>query len=441
MKQRRPALPAAATGRDLRQQCCASSGMVHHARAKRVLQAVAVASPRAQFSCGARSLHASVPTKLSSNSSSTASESAAAINPVTATHSVDGAANHQPFTQQQLLDLGAKFVGSWFAGIAKGPQAVEESLSGILDSNVLLVADRVRQLQDQAGLTEVLAELERAHLEYHRSEHRPMLYAASEQSQCVYALVEGRYQDVGALPGHPATFRVSKVHHILALQVGTAGRVQRLWLRRQMTEEDKDELLHDPLACYASPFPRDGLRLADANGGVMLKQQPPEGGYQAPAGCQPIRPCCAAAPYSCTPASLDNMLSPPCHQLSPGHVMAQLPPLLLAVGIHDGVQGTLASICVTALPPRMGLPCTAAGTLLVAPAIPGARLLPWQSPGAVCWRSCHEPVVQLQLCRCCQQPAAQGQVQHYLPILTESAKSGSHKQRAACWLCNERSSG
>jgi hypothetical protein len=34
-----------------------------------------------------------------------------------------------------------------------------------------------------------------------------MLYAASEQSQSVYALVEGRYQDVGALPGHPATFR------------------------------------------------------------------------------------------------------------------------------------------------------------------------------------------------------------------------------------------
>lgn len=34
-----------------------------------------------------------------------------------------------------------------------------------------------------------------------------MLYAASEQAQRVYALVEGRYQDVGALPGHPATFR------------------------------------------------------------------------------------------------------------------------------------------------------------------------------------------------------------------------------------------
>lgn len=54
---------------------------------------------------------------------------------------------------------------------------------------------------------EVLAELERAHLEYHRSEHRAMLYAANAASQRVYALVEGRYQDVGALPGHPATFR------------------------------------------------------------------------------------------------------------------------------------------------------------------------------------------------------------------------------------------
>jgi hypothetical protein len=59
------------------------------------------------------------------------------------------AANHQQLTQQQLLDLGATFVRCWFAGIAKGPQAVEESLSSILDSNVLLVADRVRQLQDQ----------------------------------------------------------------------------------------------------------------------------------------------------------------------------------------------------------------------------------------------------------------------------------------------------
>lgn len=73
---------------------------------------------------------------------------AAAVNPITATRSVD-AANHQPLTQQQLLDLGATFVRCWFAGIAKGPQAVEESLSSILDSNVLLVADRVRQLQDQ----------------------------------------------------------------------------------------------------------------------------------------------------------------------------------------------------------------------------------------------------------------------------------------------------
>jgi hypothetical protein len=71
----------------------------------------------------------------------------------------------------------------------------------------------------EQGLIEVLAELERAHLEYHRSEHRPMLYAASPEAQRAYALVEGTYQDVGALPGHPATFRISKVHHILSMEV------------------------------------------------------------------------------------------------------------------------------------------------------------------------------------------------------------------------------
>lgn len=119
------------------------------------------------------------------------------------------------------------------------------------------------------GIGEVLAELERSHLEYPRSEHRPLLFAASEAAQRVYALVEGRYQDVGALPGHPATFRVTTVYHIFVLEAGgsfsvaagsSAGSgassvasvegagaavepcVTRMWLLRQLTEEDKDEV-------------------------------------------------------------------------------------------------------------------------------------------------------------------------------------------------------
>jgi hypothetical protein len=88
---------------------------------------------------------------------------------------------------------------------------------GALDihtTSALPIVHRIMQ-----GLHEVLAELERAHLEYHRSEHRPMLYSASPDVQRAYSLVEGTYQDVGALPGHPATFRISKVHHILSMQV------------------------------------------------------------------------------------------------------------------------------------------------------------------------------------------------------------------------------
>jgi hypothetical protein len=42
------------------------------------------------------------------------------------------------------------------------------------------------------------------------------------------------------------------------------GRIGVLWLHRQLTEEDKDELLHEPLSCYPTPFPRDSLLLADA---------------------------------------------------------------------------------------------------------------------------------------------------------------------------------
>lgn len=42
------------------------------------------------------------------------------------------------------------------------------------------------------------------------------------------------------------------------------GRIGMLWLHRQLTEEDKDELLHEPLSCFPTPFPRDSLLLADA---------------------------------------------------------------------------------------------------------------------------------------------------------------------------------
>lgn len=97
---------------------------------------------------------------------------------------------------------------------------------------------------------------------------------------------QGRYQDVGALPGHPATFRVTTVYHIFVLEAGDRSHggggsrgggangaaapdhaaegsasgggasssggggdvneepppIARLWLLRQLTEEDKDEV-------------------------------------------------------------------------------------------------------------------------------------------------------------------------------------------------------
>lgn len=49
----------------------------------------------------------------------------------------------------------------------------------------------------------------------------------------------------------------------VALQVQD-GQIAVLWLYRQLTEEDKDELLHEPLACYPAPFPRESLTLVDA---------------------------------------------------------------------------------------------------------------------------------------------------------------------------------
>lgn len=70
---------------------------------------------------------------------------------VTTIHSTDsqGHNTHRLLNHQQLLDLGATFVNCWFTGIAKGPQAVEEPLSSIMDSDATLMADRVGLLEDK----------------------------------------------------------------------------------------------------------------------------------------------------------------------------------------------------------------------------------------------------------------------------------------------------
>jgi hypothetical protein len=166
-----------------------------------------------------------------------------------------------PLPHAALLELAHAFVSVWFGGIAQGPtEAVVARLHGVLRDDVAVAPDGVRRLEEAhvsrrraargagegeppnprprrrgggqpaprepragrrppkpappppnplQGIGEVLAELERSHIEYPRSEHRPLLFAASEAGQRAYALVEGRYQDVGALPGHPATFRVT----------------------------------------------------------------------------------------------------------------------------------------------------------------------------------------------------------------------------------------
>jgi hypothetical protein len=58
------------------------------------------------------------------------------------------AVSNVPCTKQQLLDIAATFVKLWFAGIAKGPQAVEQELASILAADVVIKADRVKHFKD-----------------------------------------------------------------------------------------------------------------------------------------------------------------------------------------------------------------------------------------------------------------------------------------------------
>lgn len=69
-----------------------------------------------------------------------------------------------PFTKQQLLDVAATFVKLWFAGIAKGPQAVEQELASILAGDVLIKADRVKRFHDTGEAAHMRSSLARSNV-------------------------------------------------------------------------------------------------------------------------------------------------------------------------------------------------------------------------------------------------------------------------------------
>lgn len=61
---------------------------------------------------------------------------------------MDMPAPAHPFSKQELLDVAATVVKLYFAGVAKGPQAVEQELASILAGDVVIKADRVKRFHD-----------------------------------------------------------------------------------------------------------------------------------------------------------------------------------------------------------------------------------------------------------------------------------------------------
>jgi len=251
-------------------------------------------------------------------------------------------------TRPELLAAVRRFVETAFRAVREGPDAAAPDLAAQLHPAVTLAADPVRRSREARGVGALLSELGRLHAEYGPgAAHRPILFGASAgdegeggegeggpppprpspsspssppsslraaglgspaappppQRPRGYALLEARYQDVNALPGHPATFRVSTVVFLVGVELGPglpsqprqqqpqqpprengggaagggpaavgggsggpANVITRVWIRRQLTYEDRDELLVDPVGVYPAAFPHALLSLLHEGG-------------------------------------------------------------------------------------------------------------------------------------------------------------------------------
>ncbi|GLI67895.1 hypothetical protein VaNZ11_012219 [Volvox africanus] len=125
-----------------------------------------------------------------------------------------------------------------------------------------LMPDGVLHKRPLRGYDALVGQLAAQHAEYHRVQYRPITSAASCSSSCGYVLGEYRMQDVGGLAGHPATFRVSRGYCLFKLRLDPAsGRISRGWVRRQMTQEERDERVWDAVHVYPAAFPLERMHL------------------------------------------------------------------------------------------------------------------------------------------------------------------------------------
>ncbi|KAG2436396.1 hypothetical protein HXX76_006701 [Chlamydomonas incerta] len=175
--------------------------------------------------------------------------------------------------------------------------------AGEPEPEFVLMPDGVLHRRPLRGYGALLTQLAAQHAEYHRVQYRPVAIAANVRSGVCYVLGEFRMQDVGGLAGHPATFRISKGNCLYKFRVveqaggavgareaeaeaetgagssagaavssgaaasgagGSDGRrhvISRGWVRRQMTQEERDERVWDPVHVYPAPFPIERLHL------------------------------------------------------------------------------------------------------------------------------------------------------------------------------------
>ncbi|KAG2454583.1 hypothetical protein HYH02_000425 [Chlamydomonas schloesseri] len=214
--------------------------------------------------------------------------------PTQATSDGPGSSSSSSGSSSGGTGTGGARAGSKVADAGAAPAA---AAAGEADQEFLLLPDGVLHRRPLRGYGTLLTQLAAQHAEYHRVQYRPVASAANPGSGVGYVLGEFRMQDVGGLAGHPATFRISKGNCLYkfqvveeragaeggpALEAGRGGAsataaagaaatgsgsgrrrhvISRGWVRRQMTQEERDDRVWDPVHVYPAPFPIERLHL------------------------------------------------------------------------------------------------------------------------------------------------------------------------------------
>ncbi|KIZ06874.1 hypothetical protein MNEG_1085 [Monoraphidium neglectum] len=173
---------------------------------------------------------------------------------------------HNAMSSKQLIDATAAFVGAWGAGPGS-----EAKLRELLSPGVLFEPDGVVFRQELKGADSVVAAMQRQHGRLAHRRYDAVAVASNPEERTAFAAVAWEYSDNNGEQGQP-----SRGMSLKQLVFDDEGRICATRVVRQMTQEEKKDLLSDPSACHAADLWAEVLPRLEGGGSSA-----PAGGDEA----------------------------------------------------------------------------------------------------------------------------------------------------------------